>query len=291
MTPITTSDTIRFAIPKGRMQDKVVRLLADAGIGVSATARDYRPSIALDGFEVKVLKPRAIVEMLGAGARDLGFAGEDWVAESDADLVELLDTGLNPVRLIAAAPESILESGRLPTRPLVVASEYVGLTRRWIEGRGLDATLLRSYGATEVLPPEDADCIVDNTATGSTLAANNLVIVDELMTSSTRLYASREAMDDPSKCPGIERFVMIVQAVLEARKRVMVEVNVSAGALGAVIEALPCMREPTVSALRSESGYAVKAAVPRAELARVIPSIKRAGGTDVVVTTPEQIVV
>lgn len=290
MTPFATENTVRFAIPKGRMQDGVLKLLRESGVEVLASSRSYRPSISLDGFELKVLKPRAIVEMLDAGARDCGFAGADWVVESGADLVELLDTGLNPVRLIAAAPESLLVDGTLPDRPLVVASEYAQLTRGWIEQMRLDATLLRSYGATEVLPPEDADCVVDNTATGSTLTANNLTIIDELMTSSTRLYASRAAMQNPNKREKIERLTLLVRAVLEARTRVMVEVNVSSDCLDAVVGVLPCMREPTISTLRSESGYAVKAAVPRAELTSVIPAVRRAGGTDIVVTTPEQIV-
>jgi ATP phosphoribosyltransferase len=268
----------------------VMRLLSAAGVSVSASVRNYRPRISLRGFELKVLKPRAIVEMLDTGARDCGFAGADWVAEADAEVVELLDTGLNPVRLIAAAPESLLVNGDLPSRTLVVASEYANITKRWIEKRGIDATLLGSYGATEVLPPEDADCIVDNTATGSTLTANNLEIIDELMISSTRLYASKKAMECAQKREMIKRLVLLISAVLEARTRVMVEVNVSADSLGAVIDSLPCMREPTVSTLRSESGYAVKAAVPRSELARVIPAVKRNGGTDIVVTTPEQIV-
>ncbi len=290
MTPTARDDTVRLALPKGRMQDEVLRLLKQAGIGVTASARDYRPTISLEGFELKVLKPRAIVEMLACGSRDCGFAGADWVAEDDADVVELLDTGLNPVRLIAAAPDGLLENGALPDRPLIVASEYVGLARRWIERRGLNATLLPSYGATEVLPPEDADCIVDNTATGATLEANDLTIIDELMRSSTRLYASRQAMDQPAKRARIEEFALLASAVLEARKRVMIEVNVSAEALERVVEVLPCMREPTVSRLRSSDGFAVKAAVLRSEFARVIPQVKAAGGTDIIVTSPEQIV-
>ncbi len=289
MTP-TTTDAIRFAIPKGRMYDGVARLLSDAGVPVRATARDYRPALALDGFEVKILKPRAIVEMLAAGTRDLGFAGADWVAEEDADLVELLDTGLDRVRLVAAAPESILEHGKLPDRRLVIASEYASLTERWIARRGFDGALLRSYGATEVLPPEDADCIVDNTATGSTLAANNLRIVDELMVSSTRLYASRRAMETPALRDRIEGLAMLVRSVLEARSRVMLEVNVSKELLERIVEILPCMREPTVSPMHGAGGYAVKVAVPRSELPSVIPAIKACGGTDIVVTTPEQIV-
>lgn len=290
MSKRTLSDRIRFAIPKGRMYDGVVRLLGEAGIHVSSSSRNYRPRISLDAFEVKVLKPRAIVEMLDSGARDLGFAGADWVREHQANVVELLDTGLDPVRLVAAAPESLLESDQLPSRPLVVASEYEALARDWIERRGLDAELLVSYGATEVLPPEDADCIIDNTATGSTLAANDLRIIDELMTSSTRLYASRSAMACDVRSEAINEFVLLVRSVLEARSRVMIEINVTAAAMEGVIEVLPCMREPTVAPLRGDAGYAVKAAVPRDQLARVIPLVRSRGGTDVVVTTPVQIV-
>lgn len=290
MSPTTDPDTIRFAIPKGRMYDGIAALLSAAGLGVRVSSRNYRPSLPLDGFEVKILKPRAIVEMLELGARDLGFAGADWVAEEQADLVELLDTGLDRVRLVAAAPRELLEGGKLPSRRLIVASEYERLTTRWIAERGLDAGLLRSYGATEVLPPEDADCIVDNTATGSTLAANSLDIVDELMVSSTRLYASRRAMEQPTKRERIETFAMLVRSVLEARSRVVLELNVAAECLERVVEQLPCMREPTIAALHGAEGYAVKAAVPRADLPTLIPSLRSVGGTDILVTQPEQIV-
>ncbi|MEE4274200.1 MAG: ATP phosphoribosyltransferase, partial [Thermoanaerobaculales bacterium] len=187
-------DNLQLAIPKGRMYDGVVRLLAEAGIDLKQTVRNYRPHVNLAGSEVKILKPQSIVEMLHVGSRDVGFAGADWVAELDGDLVELVDTGLDPVRVVVAAPTELISTGGLPSGHLVVASEYERLTRRWIARKGLDADFVRSYGATEVFPPEDADLIVDNTATGSTLEANNLVIVDELMTSSTRLYANPAAL-------------------------------------------------------------------------------------------------
>ena len=290
MTPVISADTIRFALPKGRMEDGVSALLRDAGIGLRSSARSYRPTIGLDGFDVKVLKPRAIIEMLELGARDLGFAGADWVEEIGADLVEILDTGLDRVRLVAAAPESILLGGALPKKRIVIASEYPNIATRWIERKGLDAGVLRSYGATEVLPPEDADCIIDNTATGSTLAANDLRIIDEIATSSTRLYASRSAMADPVKRERIDAFAMLISSVLEARSRVMLEVNVSSEDLERVIGALPCMREPTVAPMHGGAGYAVKAAVPRAELPVVIPELKLRGATDIIVTTPDQIV-
>ena len=144
-------------------------LLQDAGVAFQKDDRGYRPRVALPDTETKLLKPQNVVEMLHAGTRDVGFAGADWVAELQADLVEVVDTGMDPVRVVAAAPRELLVEGRLPRRPLVVASEYEALTRAWVQAQGIDATFVRSYGATEVFPPEDADLIVDNTATGSTM--------------------------------------------------------------------------------------------------------------------------
>jgi len=283
-------DTLRMGLPKGRMQDGVLTLLADAGIRVRPSARGYRPTISLRACETKILKPQNIVEMLELGSRDVGFAGADWVEEMRAGVVELLDTGLDPVKVVVAAPRSLLVAGELPKGGLVVASEYERLTGDWIEARGLDAEFVRSYGATEVFPPEDADVIIDNMATGSTLRANDLVVVDTLMSSSTRLYASPAAMADPGKRGRIEDLQLLLESVLEARRRVMVEVNAPSDRLDAVVAILPCMREATVSPLFGSAGYAVKAAVPKELLPELIPAVKVAGGSDVVVTALSQIV-
>lgn len=284
------TELIHLAIPKGRIESGVTSLLADAGIRLRSGQRGYRPVPSVPGYEVKLLKPQNIVEMLAAGSRDAGFAGADWVAEKGADLVELLDTRLDPVRVVAAAPETLLIDGRLPVRRLVVASELERIASGWIASRDLDATLVRSYGATEVFPPEDADVIVDISATGETLAANGLVAVEEIMSSSTRLYASREAMDIPAKKLAIEGLVLSLESVLEARGRAMVELNVSPEDVEHVIEVLPCMREPTIATLHGSVGLAVKAAVPRSELPGLIPLLKTRGATDIVVSSLEQIV-
>jgi len=290
MSTSTPPAPLRLALPKGRMQEGVFTLLADAGIRVRVDARGYRPTLPLAGFDAKILKPQNIVEMLHAGSRDIGFAGADWVAELDVQLVELLDTGLDPVQVVAAAPVDLLEQGALPRRHLVFASEYERLTRAWIARRGLDATFVRSYGATEVFPPEDADCIVDNTATGSTLRENRLHIVDVVTRSTTRLYANPAVLEDPAPRARIEDFVMLLASVPEARERVILEVNVSAERLEDVVGIRPAMREPTSSSLHGQGGFAVKSAVPRADLPRLIPAIRAAGGADIVVTKPSQIV-
>lgn len=281
---------LRLGLPKGRMEQAVLTLLADAGIRVTPGARGYRPHVSLGDTEAKLLKPQNILEMLALGSRDVGFAGADWATELAADVVELLDTGLDPVQVVAAASPALLAEGRLPPRRLVIASEYERLTRRWIGERELSAEFVRSYGATEVFPPEDADVIVDNTATGATLEANGLAVVDELMRSSTRMYANRAALDDPGRRGRIDDLLLLVNSVLEARRRVMLELNATAACLDAVVAVLPSMRQATVAPLFGNGGYAVKAAVPRDCLPHVIPAVKAAGGTDVVVSALSQIV-
>ena len=278
---------LRLGLPKGRMQVEVDRLLADAGLTVRPEARGYRPTIlGLDGLEAKRLKPQAIVSMLAAGTRDLGFAGGDWVEELNVDLIEVLDTGLDPVRIVAAAPPGIRIE---PGARLRIASELPRLAAVLAASRGVDAVPVRSWGATEVLPPEDADVIVDVVQTGATLAANGLEVVDVIRTSSTRLYASPEAMNRTARRAMIERIADLLRSVIEARSRLLVELNVTEYRLDDVLAVLPCMRRPTVSRLAGD-GFAVRAAVPRLDFPSLIGRIRSAGGTDLVVSEPRQVI-
>lgn len=273
------------------MQKAIASLLADAGLSFRQTERGYRPALrGLGEVDTKVLKPQNVVGMLALGSRDIGFAGADWVAEMGAEVVELLDTGLDPVRIVAAAPEALLENGALPNQRLRIATEMERITRAWIERDGLNAQIIRTYGATEVFPPEDADCIVDITQTGATLRANDLSIVAELMRSSTRLYASAQALEVPEKREWCEALTLLLRSVLDARSRVMLEVNVTPDLLDGLVAILPCMKTPTVAQLHGEAGYAVKVAVDRAILPTLIPRITQRGGTDLVVTPVTQIV-
>jgi ATP phosphoribosyltransferase len=297
---------LELGLPKGRMQAEVLKLMADAGLPVKADDRGYRPVVggepdaddpAANGlaraprFEAKFLKPQNIVEMIDLGSRDVGFAGADWTRELGSSAVELLDTGLDPVRIVVAAPAALLQEGKLPDgRGRVVASEYETIAREWMSRNAPDARFVRSYGATEVFPPEDADIIVDNCATGSTLRANGLAVIDEVMRSSTRLYASRKAMADPAKREAAESLALLIGSVLEARRRVMIEVNVSAARLAELTEVLPYMKSPTISPLKGGEAFAVRVAAPRSALAGLIPEIKRRGGSDIVVSELSQLV-
>lgn len=269
----------RLAVPKGRIQDGVAALLADAGLPLKSGARSYRPSVPAGGPEVKILKPQNIPELVALGVYDAGFTGSDWVKETGARVTELLDTGLDPVRIVAAVPAGVTLA-RLRRRRILAASEYPRLAGAFLRAKGLDFHLLKTYGATEVFPPEDADLIVDNCATGQTLAQNGLEILAELAASTTRFIASPNAMKDPAKATVLRDLAGVMQGVLAARERVLLEMNVDGRRLEALVKALPAMKSPTVQPLHG-GGYAVKVAVRKGEVRALLPRIRALGATDI----------
>lgn len=294
-TPAAVDDEVQIhlALPKGHMQENVFKLFEEAGLKVAlSNSRGYRPSIPLKNYDVKLLKPQNILGMLHAGTRDVGFAGADWVQELGiSDVVEVLDTGMDPVRIVAASPDpKIVEKGGLGGRKLIVASEYETLTRKWMEAKGIDGTFLRAYGATESLPPEDADIIVDNAATGSTLKANALEVFDSLMNSTTRMFASKEAWENPAKRARIQKLALLLQAVIDARKRLMITFNCPPDKLETMIAIVPSLKAPTVSQLHGSAGYAIQVAVEASAIPTLIPRIKEEGGSDLVVTSIRMLV-
>ncbi|KNC48800.1 histidinol dehydrogenase [Thecamonas trahens ATCC 50062] len=286
---------IKFALPKGRMNENILSLLADGGIKVKIRARSLRPSINLDGWDVKLLKPRDTVRLIQAGKRDMGFAGVDLIAELEAggEVVPYFATGMDPVRVVVAAPDALLAAhgGSLPTdRKLVIATEYVTLTKKWIADTGLDASYIKTGGATEVYVPDDADVIIDNTATGETLKANRLSIIDVIMTSETYLVASKAALADPVRKAEIDRFVLLLKSALDGRSRVMIEFNVDESLLEDLIPSLPALKNPTVAQLYGGHAFAVRTAVQQKALTTLIPQLKMGGASDIVVTPIQQLI-
>jgi ATP phosphoribosyltransferase len=155
------------------------------------------------------------------------------------------------------------------------------LTRDFLKKEGFRYKFLRTYGATEVFPPEDADMIIDNTATGNTLREHKLKIYKVIMESTTRFIAGRQTLKDPWKRNKIEELRMLFQSVLDARERVMLEMNVPREKFDRIVKILPCMRSPTVAPLYGEKGFAVKIAVKRSEVVKLIPRLKKLGATDI----------
>ncbi len=273
-------NTIKMVIPKGRMLAGVVGLINDSGTALETSSRHYIPSIADEEIEVKIMKPQNIAQLVERGSYDVGFTGLDWVVETGASVVELLDLGLDPVRIVAAVPEDA-DDEDLGRRPIVVATEYEKIAHTFLRGRAYDYLLLRTHGASEAFPPEDADMIIDNTASGRTLKEHRLRVLAAILDSSTRFVANRDALADAWKREKIEELKMLFASVLNARGRVMLEMNVPKDLLETIVRILPCMRAPTVSPLFGEAGFAVKVAVKKEAAARLIPLLKRTGATDI----------
>jgi ATP phosphoribosyltransferase len=164
-------DKLRILIPKGRIFDNVSRLFSDAGFPIYLADRTYRPAIDAEWLDAKIMKPQNVGELLELGSHDAGFTGIDWIQESGAGVVEILDLGLDKVRIVAAIPVE-LDEAALKARKAVVATEYVRLAEEWLKNQGYTYRILRTYGATEVFPPDDADMIIDNTSSGQTLRDN-----------------------------------------------------------------------------------------------------------------------
>ena len=274
-------EKLRILIPKGRIFENISRLFDDAGIGIALPDRTYRPRLSVDWLDAKIMKPQNVGELLELGSHDAGFTGLDWIQESAAEVEEVLDLGFDRVRIVAAVPR-FMNDGDLKSRKLVVATEYVSLARDWLEASGYGYRILRTYGATEVFPPDDADMIVDNTSTGQTLKDNGLRIVADILESSTRFVAAKSALAHPEKRRRIEELAMLFKAVLDGRDRVMLEMNVPKARFGELVRGLPAMRSPTVAPLHGDEGFAVKIAVPRGEVGGLIPRLKRLGAVDIV---------
>ncbi len=275
--------SLKLVLPKGRINTKVLKLLSDCGIELIGGDRDYRPKAYGFDFEVKLLKSQNIASMIELGQHDIGFSGIDWIKEHNCQVEILKDLAYDPVRIVACIPED-WDWQEMQKRPLIVASEYKNISCEYLDRLGLDYQLLRSYGATEVFPPEDADMIIDNTSTGSTILANRLKIVDTVMTSSTQFIANVDVMKDTGKRQDVEDLLMLMDAVTNGRERVLIEMNCGNDSIESIVGLLPAMRTPTVSPLYKDEGFSVKAAVKKSEIRALLPKLISAGATDILET-------
>ena len=280
-------EKLKILLAKGRIYESVYSLLSDVGISIYLPDRTYFPVTNQDDLAFQVVKPQITSALLASGKADLGFSGKDWVYENGVQdkVEEIMDLGFDPVRIVAAIPENS-EFDSICKNPVTIATEYQNLSARWLEQKNIRGTIFRTWGTSEgfVQPEENsiAQILIDNTSTGSSLKANRLKIVDTLMESSTRMYASRSAMSDPEKKRKILELKMLFETVLNARSRVMLEMNVTQEKFEALVEGLPSMRSPTVSPLFGGNGYAIKVAVKKSDVPTLLPKLQALGATDIV---------
>ena len=280
-------EKLKILLAKGRIYESVYELLSDVGISLYLPDRTYFPITNQDDLAFQVVKPQIVSNLLAGNKADVGFSGKDWVYENEVQdqVEEIMDLGFDPVRIVAAIPESF-DFQQIISKPVTIATEYQTLSRRWVSDRKIDGTLFRTWGTSEGFVQDNEDSIaqilIDNTSTGSSLRANNLKIVDTLMESSTRMYASKQALADPEKKQKIMELKMLFETVLAARSRVMLAMNVSEEKFDALVKGLPSMRSPTVSPLFGGNGYAIKIAVKKAEVPTLLPKLQSLGATDIV---------
>lgn len=277
---------LSILLAKGRIYESVVELLKDVGISIYLPDRTYYPITNQDDLAFQVVKPQISSALLADNRADVAFSGKDWVFENGVQdqVEEIMDLGFDPVRIVVAVPETV-DFDALLKKPVTIATEYQNLSRFWAKEKNVDGKIFRTWGTSEGFVQDNeqalAQILIDNTSTGSSLRANHLKICDTIMESSTRMYASKEALKDPEKKQKIMELKMLFEAVLAARSRVMLEMNVSKDNFDALIKGIPAMKSPTVSPLFGDNGYAVKIAVKKSEVPTLLPKLNQLGATDI----------
>lgn len=280
---------LKLVLPKGSLEQQTLRLFEEADLRVRrGSDRDYHGTIDDERIErVSLLRPQEIPLYVQDGLFDLGITGQDWIAETDADVEVLTSlsyaksgTG-HGTRVVLAVPADHPATSALEMPAgSRISTEFESLTRRYFEDLGIDVHVVWSFGATEAKVPEIVDAIVDITETGSTLRAHGMKIIETLMTSEPVLVANRAAAADAAKRQAMDDVTTLLLGALRAEGRVLIKLNVAEADLAAVLEVVPAMKSPTVSKLH-EGGYAIETVVDKDQVNRLIPLLKARGASDI----------
>lgn len=280
--------TLRLGLPSGSLQSATVDLFARAGFRVRIPERSVFPSFDDPKIASVLFRAQEISRYVVDGIIDCGLTGHDWVVENgnENDVVEVCEleysrASVNPVKWVLAVPE---ESGITAPEQLaggIVATELVNVTRRYFQQRNIPVTVEFSWGTTEI-KARLLDAIVDCTETGSSLRANNLRVIDTLLTSTTRFIASRSAWDVLWKREKIENIAMLLKGAIDARSKVGLKMNVPESRLQEVVSFLPAEKSPTIARLADSSWVAVEVILEEKQERELIPRLRRAGASGII---------
>ncbi len=278
---------ITLGIPKGSLEQTTVDMFAKAGYTINISSRSYFPTIDDDEIECMLIRAQEMSRYVEKGILDCGLTGHDWIEENGSDVTEICElvygkTGRKPLRWVLAVPNDSGIAKPADLEGKLIATEAVGMTKRYLAKHGVTAQVEFSWGATEVKPPRLADAIVEITETGSSLKANNLKIIDTLCESTTRFIANNESVKDEFKKAKIEQLSMLLKAVLAAEHKAALMLNVKEENLNAVLGLLPALERPTISNLSEDAWFAVNTVVDRDSVRDLIPKLRSAGAHGIV---------
>ncbi|MFP4522637.1 MAG: ATP phosphoribosyltransferase [Fibrobacterota bacterium] len=278
---------LKLGIPKGSLQDQTVKLFRKAGWEISVSSRSYFPSIDDPDIECMLIRAQEMARYVEEGVIDCGITGSDWILDNSADVAGICDMVYSKqtsraCRWVLAVPENsrIRKPEQLSGKK--IATELVNVTKKYLRSKKVKAEVSFSWGATEVKPPHLADAIVEITETGSSLRANNLRIIDELMEVKNRFIANKKSLRTKNKKEKIENIAMLLKGALEASALVGLKLNIADKNLKKALEILPSLHKPTVSALSGGGWSAVESVLQEKTVREIIPKLKKHGAEDII---------
>ncbi len=287
---------LRLGLPKGSLEETTVDMFRRAGYKIDIQSRSYYPSIDDPEIECVLIRAQEMARYVQEGVLDAGLTGYDWVVETGADVVDIAElvygkVGRKPLRWVLAVPNDSDIKTAKDLEGKRIATEAVGMTKRYLEKHGVNASVEFSWGATEVKPPRLADAIVEITETGSSLKANNLKIIDTLCETTTRFIANHEAAQDPFKRRKMDRLALLLKSVLAAETKVGLMLNVHQKNLERVLAILPALQRPTVAPLSDPEWYSLTTVIDQHVARDIIPELMAVGGEGLVEYSLNKVVI
>lgn len=279
---------LRLGLPKGSLQEATFNLFRKAGWDFKVpSGRSYEPISDDTELEAVLLRPQEIPLYVQDGVLDAGITGYDWIQDCGAQVHEVLELQYskntrNPIRVVIAVHHDSPIQSVADLQGKRIATEYVRLTERFLQGQGVSAHVEFSWGACEVKVPNLVDAIVVNTETGSSLRAHNLRILEVILHSTTRLIANSAAWNDSFKRDKIESIALMLQGALNAGRLVGLKMNVHESHLDAVLAELPALRKPTLAPLSDKGWYAIETILDEGQVREIIPRLRKAGAEGLV---------
>ncbi|HOB74363.1 MAG TPA: ATP phosphoribosyltransferase [Phycisphaerae bacterium] len=284
---MSESRTLKVGIPKGSLSESTVDLFNRAGFHLSISSRGYYPSIDDPELRCIMFRAQEMSRYVEDGVVDVGLTGYDWIRENGSDVHEVCELVYSkatskPARWVLAVPNESKVTKPEDLEGGIVATELVQVTKRYFESRGVNVRVEFSWGATEV-KARLLDAIVELTETGSSLRENHLRIIDEILISTTRLIANKQAYADPWKRDKIDSLALLLRGAIEAKAKVGLKLNVARADLEKVLSILPAERSPTVSSLADERFVAVEVILEAVVERQIVPLLQKAGASGIIV--------